>query len=213
MDEILCRAEQRRRQALAVLEELDLLGRWSRYGRPFLLGAVKFGLVVNRDIDLNIYSDHPRIDQGFKLMSEIAVLPGVLKIRYSNKLETPDQGLYWQIQYQDKRGDVWKIDNWFVSEGQYAGWGEAFAERMQESLTTEKRQIILQIKEFMQGNPEVRGIDIYKAVLEDGIRSPSEFTTWMQENKSPDLGAISEWMPSAESHDSTKTLIRSEKKD
>ena len=167
MDEILCRAEQRRRQALAVLEELDLLGRWSRYGRPFLLGAVKFGLVVNRDIDLNIYSDHPRIDQGFKLMSEIAVLPGVLKIRYSNKLETPDQGLYWQIQYQDKRGDVWKIDNWFVSEGQYAGWGEAFAERMQESLTTEKRQIILQIKEFMQGNPEVRGIDIYKAVLED----------------------------------------------
>lgn len=115
MDEVLRRAEERRRRALNVIETLGLFERWSRYGSPVMVGAVRMRLVVALDIDIEIYSEDPRIAHGFKLMSELAVLPGVWKIRFSNELASPDQGLYWQIRCRDQVGEVWKIDNWLIA--------------------------------------------------------------------------------------------------
>ena len=193
MDDIVRRAEGRTRQAFDVIEELDLLKRWSRCGRPTLLGAVSFGLVVSRDIDLNIYAREPAVAQGFEVVSEIAVLPGVMKVRYSNCLETIDQGLYWQIQYRDRFGDMWTVDNWLVSEDHpHADLLEALVERMQKGLSAEQRKVILQIKETVQPESKARGIDIYEAVMEDGVRSPCEFAVWLRDSKRRE---ISEWLP------------------
>ncbi len=49
------RAEQRRKVAHHILTELDLRERWSAFGRPVLVGAVAYDLVVSPDIDLEIY--------------------------------------------------------------------------------------------------------------------------------------------------------------
>ena len=193
MDEVLRRAEERTRRAFEVIEELDLLGRWSRCGHPVPVGAVTFGLVVNRDIDLNIYSKEPEVRRGFRVISEIAVMPGVLKVRYSNCLESVDQGLYWQIRYRDRLGDTWTVDNWLVSEDHpHAGLLETLIARMQKVLSTEQRKIILQIKEAVQTELRARGIDIYEAVIEDGVKSPREFAVWMRDRKRCE---ISQWLP------------------
>ncbi len=194
MDEILRRAEERQRRASDVIKTLGLIEKWSLYGKPVIVGAVKTGLVVALDIDMEIYSDDPRIESGFKVMSELAVLPGVWKIRFSNELESPDQGLYWQIRYRDEIGDVWKVDSWLVAyDHPHAHWGEKFADTMQKVLTNQTRRAILEIKETLLGKPEVRGIDIYRAVLEDGVRSPDEFIQWMAEHKP---SGIILWLPS-----------------
>jgi len=197
MDDILRRAEEKTRQAFEVMGELDLLTRWSRCGRPSLLGAVSFGLVVDRDIDLNICSRDPSIERGFEVISEIASLPGVVKIRYSNCLDTIDQGLYWQIRYRGRRGHTWRVDNWLVSEDHpHAGLLEDLVERMPKILTTEHRKAILQIKESAEPNSRARGIDIYEAVIEHGVRSPGEFADWLGDGKRP---VISLWLPAAAS--------------
>ena len=193
MNQILHRAEERTKRAFEVIEALDLIGRWSACGRPCLVGSVTFGLVVNRDIDLDIISKEPTIKQGFEVISEIAVLPGVLKIRYSNCLEKIDQGLHWQIRYRDQYGDVWTVDNWLLCENHpHVGLLEALVERMQKALSTELRKVILQIKEATQAEPKARGIDIYEAVIAHYVRSPEEFAVWMQENEQPE---ISDWLP------------------
>ena len=75
MDQILRRAAERTQRAFEVIEKLDLLERWSRCGRPSPVGSVTFGLVVQRDIDLNITSKEPTIESGFEVISEIASLP------------------------------------------------------------------------------------------------------------------------------------------
>ena len=108
MDDVLLRAAKRRERALRIIEKLDLLQRWSRYGSPVIVGAVRHGLMVALDIDMEIYSDNPKIEHGFEVMSGVARLPGVWKVRFSNELAGPDQGLYWQIRYRDQEGDVWK---------------------------------------------------------------------------------------------------------
>ena len=195
MDEILHRAEERRRRASDVIKTLGLIERWSRYGKPVIVGAVKTGLVVALDIDMEIYSDDPRIEHGFEVMSELAVLPGVWKIRFSNELENPDQGLYWQIRYRDEVGDVWKIDSWLIDFNHpHAHWAEKCADAIQKVLANQTRRAILEIKEALLGEPEVRGIDIYRAVLEGGVRCPDELVQWMAEHKP---SGITRWRPSA----------------
>ena len=51
-NEILQRAEARQARAEEILEELDLVNRWSPYGRPIVVGSVSHRLVVEPDIDL-----------------------------------------------------------------------------------------------------------------------------------------------------------------
>jgi len=72
------------------------------------------------------------------------------------------------------------------------GLGEALGERMQRILTTEYRKAILQIKESVQLKFEARGIDIYEAVIEHGVRSPAEFAVWWRGRKRVE---ISQWLP------------------
>jgi hypothetical protein len=172
------------------------------------VGSVRLGLVVALDIDIEIYTDAPRIEHGFDVMSKLAALPGVWKIYFSNELDaractneraSEHQGLYWQIRYRDQIGDVWKVDNWLMTwDHHHAHWAEEFADAMQKALTDQTRRTILEIKEALLSadvEPRARaGIDIYRAVLEGGVRCPSECTQWITEHQKQ--GATS-WRPSA----------------
>ena len=193
MNDILARAEERTRRAVGVIEELALLDRWAECGTPSLVGAARLGLVVKLDIDLNIYCEHPSIEQGFRVVSGIAPLRGVRRIRYSNCLETVDQGLYWQIQYMDRLGATWTIDNWLVSHDHPHRWlVEGLVERLPKLLTDEHRESILRIKESREADAGTQGIDIYQAVVGAGIRSPEQFAEWQQARCRPEISA---WLP------------------
>jgi len=195
VDDLLPRAEKRRERALSLAERLGLLERWSRYGSPVLVGAIRYGLVVALDIDMEVYAHHPRIGDAFEVMSEVAQLPGVWKVRFSNHLEEDDQGLYWQIRYRDQEGAVWKVDSWLLSHDHpHAHWADRFARAMEEALTEETRRAILEIKEALLGEAGIRAIDIYRAVLEGGARTPWEFRGWLEEHNP---SGIVLWLPSA----------------
>lgn len=58
--DLLARVEARRQSARRVLERLDLLRRWARYGAPFVVGSVALRVVVRPDIDMEIVTDEPR---------------------------------------------------------------------------------------------------------------------------------------------------------
>lgn len=187
--DLLDQAASHRRRALDIIQTLGLFERWARVGRPVLVGAVRTGLMVAFDIDMEIYADDPQIADGFAVLSEIALLPGVRKIRYTNnRHDESDPGLYWQIRYCDERGDDWKVDSWLLSENHpHAHWAEGFADAMERALTQNSRHKILQIKEAMVGEAEVRGIDIYRAVLEGGVQTPAEFQRWHQRHQTPGM--------------------------
>lgn len=84
------RAAGRRQAALAIICDLGLLGRWAPYGEPHLVGSVALGLVVEPDIDMEIYSAAPAIGAGFTILSSLAALPGVRRARFTNALDKDD---------------------------------------------------------------------------------------------------------------------------
>jgi len=195
-DNLLTRAQNRLRIAQSILAQLMLVERWSAFGSPILVGAAAYGLVVAPDIDMEIFCDRPKIEDGFEVLRACALHPRVRKARFSNRLNEPDMGLYWQLRYQHEDGEEWKIDMWSMQHDHPGPTSAALVEPMKQALTDETRQTILELKEQVLLDPLLQcgSIHVYRAVLDDGIRSLEQFKTWLEHNHTDGLMT---WKPRA----------------
>jgi len=194
IDTALSRAAGRLRIAQHILADLQLIERWRTFGKPIVVGAVAYGLVVAPDIDIEIFCDEPKITDGFAVLRDCALHPRIRKARFANELDGPDQGLYWQLRYQHGDGQEWKIDMWSMQHSHPGPCSAALVEPMKQALTDETRQAILEIKEQALFDAKLlRGsIHLYRAVLDDGIRNVEQFRVWLERN--PATGLI-KWTP------------------
>jgi len=190
----LAREAQQRRAAEAVLADLDLIRRWDCYGRSALVGAFAYGLLADPDIDLEIYCPDLRIEHGFQVLGECALNDKVAGVRFTNELGGPDKALYWQIRYKAEDGLEWKIDMWSAPADYALPRSEDLVEPMRASLTPETRYTILELKELRREDPSLRcaSVDLYRAVLDDGVRTPDELRTWLGANET---GKLTDWKP------------------
>lgn len=205
-------AKFRCQAAHRLLERLDFLHRWGRYGKPELVGALSLGLVVRPDIDFEVYADKAEVSHGFCVYREIASLPGVRQVLFVDHRDSPDadsggaarvldpplyQELYWQVRVLEE--DVeWKIDCWHLEHSHpHAHWGRRFSDAMDHALTRETRDAILRIKETARDDGDVHGIHIYRAVLQAGVRTPAEFERWR--HRYGLSAALNFWLPNPSS--------------
>lgn len=193
--DVFARAERRRQAAEAILGELDLLARWSRFGRPVLVGALSFDLAVAPDIDMEIYCPELRVEHGFEVLSQCAGNPRILSAQYLNGLATPDQAFYWQLRYRAEDGEEWKVDMWSAPHDYALPRGEDFVAPMREALTPETRGAILRLKEARAAGeiPMCLSVDLYRAVLGDGVRTVEQWRTWQETHET---GVLTSWKPS-----------------
>jgi hypothetical protein len=193
-EELLHRQAVRQHAAEAILARLGLMERWAEVGVPKLVGAVAYGLVVAPDIDIEIYCDVPTVDPGFAIVSELAQQRAIWKVRFSNELDRADKGLYWQLRYRAADAEVWKLDMWLLGHDHPGPRSVDLVEPMKRALTDETRAAILGIKEALLGQPHVHSMEIYEAVLDDGVRSATEFGVWRSSQRKP--GCLTFWQPS-----------------
>jgi hypothetical protein len=194
VDTALSRATEKLRIAQYILADLQLIERWHVFGKPIVVGAVAYGLVVAPDIDMEIFCDEPKIQDGFEVLRACSLHPRVRKARFANQLDEPDQGLYWQLRYRHETGQEWKIDMWSMRHDHPGPNAAALVEPMNQALTDETRQVILELKEqtLLDATLQRGSIHIYRAVLDDDIRNVKEFRMWLERN--PTDGLIT-WRP------------------
>ena len=194
MDTILTRVQKRLYVAQDILAQLQLLERWGVFGSPKLVGALAYGLVVAPDIDIEIFCDEPRIEDGFEVLRACALHPRVWKARFTNELDGPDMGLYWQLRYLYEDGQVWKIDMWSMRRDHPGPTSATLIEPMKQALTDKTRQVILEIKEQVLLDPmfQCGSIHIYRAVLDDGVRDMQQLKLWLEQHQTDGL---TNWKP------------------
>lgn len=197
--DLLAQAARLQERAREVMAELKLEEIWSQQGRVVLVGSLRFGLMATPNIDLEVYTDRPQAGPGFAAVGRIAANPGVVQVQYLNFLNTPsDPGLYWRIDFQDRDGVIWDIDNWLVPHDHpHAGQADRLARAMEQCLTDDARRVILEIKTDLApdrpGGAKPRGVDIYRAVLSGGVKSTAQFQAWIERN--PPGEGIETWLP------------------
>ena len=195
MDDILETAKQIKEEAWSVIEETDVINHWTSIGATInLVGSLKTGLLINnRDIDFHIYTNPFSLSDSFLAVSRLAENKRIKTVSYSNLLENEDKCIEWHAFYDDQNGNSWQIDMIHIlNESPYAGYFENVAERISKVLTKETREAILRIKKAIPIDKKVMSIQIYKAVIEDGVRNLEAFWRWKKQN--PNEGIIT-WVP------------------
>ena len=194
MTDVSERAADKKRVAETILADLDLVPKWERFGRAVLVGAFAYDLLVVPDIDMEIYCPDLKIEHGFQVLSECALNHRVTKARFSNELAGRDKALYWQLRYKLEDGTEWKIDMWSAPEDYDLPRGEHLVKPMRASLTSETRQAILKLKELrsLDSNLSCPSVDLYRAVLDDGVRTIDDLHIWL---KTHQTGNLTDWVP------------------
>lgn len=187
-------AAQRRKTADKIIADLALAGRWGQFGRPVFVGAYAYDLMIAPDIDMEVYCPRLAIEDGFRVLGECALLAGVTGCSFANRLATPDKALYWRIDYLDAEGIEWKIDMWSAPEDYELPRAEYLVSPMREVLTPETRRAILELKLFLRESDGLSclSIDLYRAVIDDGVRTGDALRAWLG---SHETGSLTAWRP------------------
>jgi hypothetical protein len=163
-------------------------------GDPVLVGSAALGLMVWRDLDVTVVCPRLEINAVVEVGSRLALHPRVREVVFRNDTgawntntnPTYPDGLYLGLSYRSPAGDDWKSDIWFVDEPDRQP-DLAHLKTLPSRLTAETRLAILRVKSVWASRPEyprvVRGFDIYRAVLDGGVRTPDEFAAWLAERE------------------------------
>ncbi|QTA93978.1 phosphoglycerate mutase family protein [Desulfonema magnum] len=195
MNQIFELADLMQKKAWDIIEDTNIIEIWSSVGATInLVGSLETGLLINsRDIDFHIYTNPFRLADSFSAISRLAENKHIKTISYANLTEAEDKCVEWHAFYEDSEGDSWQIDMIHIlNESPYAEHFEKVAERISEVLTQETREAILRIKNSIPVENKVMGIEIYKAVIESGIRDAKSFLRWKAQN--PEEGIVT-WIP------------------
>ena len=195
MTDVLTLSERNRERAWNVIRETGVVEIWESFGaRPHLVGSLKTGLLMDTlDIDFHIYSDRFSLVDSFAAVAALAENDRIKRVEYFNLLDTEERCVEWHAWYREPDGDLWQIDMIHIlKESKFAGYFEEVAKRIRDALTPETKLAIVTIKHGLPPERETMSIEIYKAVLADGVRSVSEVSEWKAAH--PGRGIV-DWMP------------------
>ncbi|WP_370948768.1 hypothetical protein AB5J62_14755 [Amycolatopsis sp. cg5] len=159
-------------------------------GDPVRVGSSALRLMVRRDIDLTVVC--PALDEAtheavWRIGADLVASPRVRQVtmrddtgHWNTDPAYPD-GLYLKVEYRTLAGQTWNLDIWFVDDPARQP-DLAHLKAFPERLTDEIRLAILRIKHAWAGNPGygslVTSYDVYRSVLDDGVRTPEQFEAW-----------------------------------
>jgi hypothetical protein len=192
---LLERQDALQREANQLVESLDLPTVLGRAGRFERLGSSVSGLMVWRDLDLGVSCEALGPERARETMVPLAAHPRTTRLYYRKEIgilappELRGYGRYYFVaRHQTEAGREWKIDVSLWSPESPPG-PLAHAEELMRRLTPETRLAILWIKDAWYRLPSypdvVSGMDIYEAVLEQGVRTPEQFGSYLSRRGLP----------------------------
>jgi len=187
--ELITKANQLRKEAKLILNNLDLIKILKKISEPKIVGSLAYNLMLTRDIDIHAYVNEFSIEKILNLLPQLAILPTIRKVQFSNYREFRKDhrkdrigfphGYYIGIHSMQNHNE-WKIDIWFIKKGE----DKSFYNPKLKNLSSKQREIILNLKNSYLGkNGYKKGllsIDFYKAVLDFGVKNKKDFENYIK---------------------------------
>ena len=186
--DLLARQSVLQDEAREVLAGLDLAALVAGIGPLEVTGSFVSGLMCWRELDVMVLAGRdfsPRDVMG--LLARIVRRTGVTGIEYRDERgprcvtgQTRDER--YHVTLTVEHAGRWQIDLTLWLHDLHRNvtlWHEELRER----ITAEQRSAVLRINDHWHRQPayphRVGGLDIYTAVLDDGIRTVDEFAAWL----------------------------------
>ena len=196
-EELLARQSALHEEARKVLAELDLAALVADIGPLLVTGSFVSGLMCWRELDVMVLAG-----DDFSPQDVLRLLPRIVERTGATALEYHDErgprcvtGQVRDERYHvpftvDWAGRCWRIDLTLWLHDPHLNvtrWHEELRGR----ITAEQRSAVLRIKDVWHRRPtypdQVGGLDIYTAVIDDGVRTPSQFASWLTSHGLPGM--------------------------
>ena len=167
-----------RKEADELLVGKGLLEVMRDYGEPHVTGSYSLRLMVWRDLDLYLQSDHVSERGFFELGGRIASTLRPTRMSFRDTRVVPVEGLppglYWGMYLNHRSEDGWKIDIWALDSAQCDRL-LAFQDSIGERISPAARLTILRIKY----RKSFSALAIYHAVLDHGVEDVGAFRKYL----------------------------------
>jgi hypothetical protein len=193
-EEILKYAGNLQQEAKRVIKELGIFSILKKISEPSITGSIENGLMVWPDIDVLAYMKKLDLNKILDLFKEFALLPTIQKVQFNNYRELRRNYLksrrrfphayYIGLRSIQPSGE-WKIDIWIEETGTPIN---DYDVPSPSNITEEQRITILKLKNAWLDKKEggykdgIISTDIYKAVLEHGVKNAKEFQAYRDRN-------------------------------
>ncbi|UYP43944.1 hypothetical protein NEF87_000229 [Candidatus Lokiarchaeum ossiferum] len=190
MDNILQNADILHKEASDLLSSMGLLKLLTQYGNSHLTGSYYYNLMTWRDIDICVEIDSVDKTKIFEVGRAIALFPYTSTMYFRNEfvLNTVGnpKGIFWCVEILLPSSQLWKIDILFANKEEIHKILKN-GEEIKQKVTPSIRRSILEIKTPLSKRLEYRrsyrSVDIYHAVIHDGIRTVGEWDIWWKAKK------------------------------
>jgi hypothetical protein len=193
IEDLLRRQDDLQSEAAVLRSDLALDTHLSRRGMVMEVGSAALGLMVRCDLDLTVVCPSLDVGEVADTGARLARHHRVREVRFRNDTggwnadpNYPD-GLYLGLECRGRGGHRWTVDIWFVDQPERQP-DLAHARHLPPRLTRETRVAILMLKDAWAGRAEygkeVTSWDIYRAVLDDGVRTSADFEEWTRRRRS-----------------------------
>lgn len=194
-EELLARESALQEEAAALLAELGLAELVADIGPLLVTGSFVSGLMCWPELDVMVLAGggfSPADVMG--LLARIVRRAGVTGLEYRDERgprcvtgQVRDERYHVPITVE-RAGRCWQVDLtlWLHDlHENVTRWHEELRGR----ITAEQRAAVLRIKDDWHRRPsyphQVGGLEIYAAVLDDGVRTPAQFATWLAQHGLP----------------------------
>jgi hypothetical protein len=188
-DELVARQSALQAEAREVLAELSLATLFADVGPMLLTGSLVSGLMCWREIDVMLLAGGDFSPQdALRLAQRIVGHATVTSLEYHDERgPRSPTGQVRDERYHvpftvGRAGQPWRIDLTLWLHDAHLNvtrWHEELRER----ITAEQRGAVLRIKDVWYRRPDypdqVGGLEIYTAVMNDGVRTPDQFAAWL----------------------------------
>ena len=186
-------SQKNQKRAWEIVRKARLVPLWEAIGAKVnLVGSLKIGVLAKHlDIDFHIYTPELNLGISFDVMAQIAENLGAKSCQFINLSETEEACFEWHLTCNDSDNQLWQIDIIQIKQGsKYDGWFENIAEKIKAQMTEEQKETILKLKFETPDDIKISGIEYYKAVIQDGVKTFDELLLW---KKNHQFSGIIEW--------------------
>lgn len=166
-------------QADRILYEFGLLKKLEEIGRAHIIGSYRMDMMAWNDLDIDIENDVMSLDKLYELSAFITNAFHPVWYEAKEEVNAAGKRVWFHGFETNVTGELWNIDLWFFDKPTISE-AETYCDRIAQKANQAQKQIIMDIKsELIQRGmysfEQYKSIDVYKAVLEHGVKNINEF--------------------------------------
>lgn len=175
---------ERKIQADRILYEFGLLKKIEEIGNAHIIGSYRMDMMAWNDLDIDIENDAMSLDKLYELSAFITKTFHPLWYEAKEEADAAGKRVWFHGFETTITGELWNIDLWFFDKATISN-AEFYCDRIVQNTNQAQKEMIMDIKSGLikrgiYSFEKYKSIDVYKAVMENGVKNIDEFLALFQ---------------------------------